>query len=123
MPTRALTALGGLALLASLWLTWFSIDVDEDVIVYGISSVESSAWSLAWTDVVLATVALIALAALLRPVALRAIRVLGPLAVAVVGWELLTPPDGSRAALGIYAALAAAILATAASWWSRRAAA
>lgn len=129
MLPRALTALGGAVLLGSLWLDWYGFEPsspfgsDPVGIVDGAITIAVGPWSpTAWgmfavLDVVLATVALVAVAALVRPAAARAVRALGMVAAALVVFRLAVPPeDGLSIAAGGFVALAAAIFATAASW-------
>jgi hypothetical protein len=126
---RALTALGGAALLASLWLTWFEYGgatiapVEDGRVDVLVGEDSSSGWHLlsAPEAVALAAIALVAVAASVRPVAARAVRVLGVVAVALVALRIASPPvAGFDAAAGAFVALAAAAATTAGAWLTRR---
>jgi hypothetical protein len=126
---RALTALGGAALLGSLWLTWFRYEEETLVPVDGASidvfvgADSANAWELlsAPENVALAAIGLVAMAALVRPVAALAVRVLGAVAVALVVFRVVSPPEaGFGASTGAFVALAGALVALAGAWLVRR---
>lgn len=118
MPARAFTALSGLVLLASLFLPWYDFGDSGLHVLTGegdSAALESiggtqSAWNaFAFTDILLATVAIAIVLLALRRQAVAA-TVLAGIAVVVVALRLLWQPyDGLGATYGIWIALAAAL--------------
>jgi hypothetical protein len=115
MPARAFTALGGLALLATLFLPWY--DAGVFIITRGADDTETlsfgtvTAWeAFAAFDVVLATLAI--------AIVLFAVRRLpGPatvcaaLATALVALKLVWRPEDLGTSYGVWIALAACLAA------------
>lgn len=115
MPARAFAALSGLALLASLFLPWYSSSASF-IITRGGAFEEvsdlgtASAWqAFAVTDVLLATLAIAIVALAFRRQAVVA-TVFAGLATVIVGLRLVWHPyDGLGVTYGIWIALAAAL--------------
>jgi len=96
MPARAFTALGGLVLLAALFLPWYSV---------------LSAWqTFEAVDVVLATLAIAIVALAFRRFPGPA-TVFAALAAAIVTVKLVWRPDDLGTSYGVWIALAAAFAA------------
>jgi hypothetical protein len=96
MPARAFTALGGLALLASLFLPWYSV---------------LSAWqSFQVADVLLGTLALAIVAFAFRRFPGPA-TVFAALAAVIVAVKLVWRPEDLGTSYGVWIALAAALAA------------
>lgn len=128
---RVLVALAGAVLLGSLWLDWYGFEpaspfgsdpvgIVQGMITIGVGPWSPTAWGMfAVLDVVLAAIALVAVAAVVRPPAARAVRVLGLVAAALVVFRLAVPPeDGLSIAAGGLVALVASVVATVAAWRS-----
>lgn len=110
MVPRVLAVAGGAALLVSLWLSWYDLDIATGWTYYG-AGADADAWeSLVALDVALATLALATpVIAFRRPSVAPA---LGAVAVALVTFLLIRPPgstDQFTLAPGAALALAGAV--------------
>ncbi|MDA0173128.1 hypothetical protein OJ998_28765 [Solirubrobacter taibaiensis] len=107
MWPRALALIGSAALLASLFLPWYELDVATGWVIYVGGDVGLDPWSLFTVeDVVLATIAFATPVIAFRRPALTP--VLGALALAVVVFRLIVLPDGETLTLAPAAGLAVA---------------
>lgn len=115
MPARAFTAFSGLVLLAALFLPWYDFGDDRGVILVDDGAITSlggtvSAWTaFAFTDILLATLAIAVMLLAFRRRAVFA-TTFAAAAVAVVALRLVWQPyDEIDATYGIWIALAAAL--------------
>jgi len=107
MWIRALAVLGSAALLGSLFLPWYELDVATGWVSYVGGDVGLDPWSLFTVeDVVLATIAFATPVIAFRRPAVTP--VLGALALAVVVFRLIVLPDGETLTLAPAAGLAVA---------------
>jgi hypothetical protein len=135
-----LAALGGLALLASLWLEWYAFNAtgwvdyrpDGTVQLLYVRGSSLTAWSVfTVTPYVLALLALLAIAVPVTSLATRGpawsigtavlASAFGWIAVVLIAFRVLLPPDDLvEPTTGIYLSLASAIVAWVGSWLSMR---
>jgi hypothetical protein len=126
--------LGGLLLLVSLFLPWYSgtpVIAQSDVTLIGVEQTRTAWQAFAVIDVLLALFALLAIAVPVvsvassgpaKPIAAEVIAsAFGWIAVLLVAFRLLELPDGFRELrYGAWLALAGAVIAWIGSWMSMR---
>lgn len=134
-----IAGIGGLGLLVALFLQWYEADpavaaLDGMTLVYagGPDWVAVTGWqAFAVVDVLLALLALLALAVPLSTLLTKGpaksvgtavlASAFGWLAILIVGWRIVFPPEGhDLAGPGAWIALAAAVLGWVGSWLSLR---